>query len=57
MEKSNKQSSRREFLQHTALAGAGLMLAYPLSLFSQINHSPIMNRTSEKHRKAKTGNA
>lgn len=55
MEKSNKQSSRRAFLQHTALAGAGLMLANPWSLFSQTTNSPIMNKTRENTAKRKLG--
>jgi uncharacterized zinc-type alcohol dehydrogenase-like protein len=32
---NNKQPSRRKFIQQTSLAGAGLMLAGPLQLFSQ----------------------
>jgi len=55
LEKSNKQSSRREFLQQTALAGAGLMLANPLSLFSQTTNSPIMNKTRENTDKRNLG--
>ncbi|AZA56954.1 aldo/keto reductase [Chryseobacterium shandongense] len=55
METSSNQSSRRQFLQQTALAGAGFTLAGPLSLFSQINNSPIMNRTSENTDKRKLG--
>ena len=33
----NSQSSRRKFIQQTAKAGAGLMLAIPLQVFSQSN--------------------
>jgi alcohol dehydrogenase (NADP+)/uncharacterized zinc-type alcohol dehydrogenase-like protein len=33
----NNQSSRRKFIQQTALAGAGLMLSSPLQFFSQSN--------------------
>jgi aryl-alcohol dehydrogenase-like predicted oxidoreductase len=54
MEKSNNQSSRRRFLQQTALTGAGLMLANPLSLFSQINSSN-MNKTGKDMVKRKLG--
>lgn len=50
---SNRSSSRREFLQQTAFAG--LMLADPLSLFSQINNSAVINRTGEKAGKRKLG--
>ena len=35
MENNNTRTSRRKFIQHTALAGAGVMLASPLHLFSQ----------------------
>jgi len=45
MEKNN-QTSRREFLQKSAIAGAGLMLANSLSLFSQNSFSN--NNTSNK---------
>jgi alcohol dehydrogenase (NADP+) len=33
----SKQSSRRKFIQQTAMAGAGLMLTSPLQVFSQSN--------------------
>ena len=33
----NNRSSRRKFIQQTAMAGAGLMLAIPLQVFSQSN--------------------
>lgn len=50
-----KQSSRRKFLQQSALAGAGLALANPLSLFSQIS-SLNVNKTSENMDMRKLGN-
>jgi hypothetical protein len=33
MEKYN-QTSRRKFIQHTAMAGAGLMIANPVPMFA-----------------------
>lgn len=54
MKENNQQSSRREFLQMTTLAGAGLMLASPLSLFSQTNFSN-MKKTSQNTGKRKLG--
>jgi uncharacterized zinc-type alcohol dehydrogenase-like protein len=44
MEKNNKQPSRRKFIQQTAMAGAGILLANPLQLFSQTNNSTIMSK-------------
>ncbi len=41
--KDNNQSSRRKFIQQTAMAGAGLMLANPFHIFSQTNQSTNMN--------------
>src|SRR5258708_4488095 len=38
MEENNDQS-RRKFIQQTAMAGAGLILASPLQLFSQTNNN------------------
>ena len=38
----NNQSSRRKFIQQTAIAGAGLMLANPLQVFSQSNQPTVM---------------
>jgi alcohol dehydrogenase (NADP+)/uncharacterized zinc-type alcohol dehydrogenase-like protein len=35
METRKNQLSRRNFIQHTSLAGAGLMLANPLEIFAQ----------------------
>src|SRR5699024_1784931 len=49
-----KQTSRREFLQQSALAGAGLALVNPLSLFSQTS-SLNENKTSENMNKRKLG--
>ena len=45
MEAQNKQPSRRAFIQHTALAGAGLFIAGPLQLFSPSEKNKIMNTT------------
>jgi alcohol dehydrogenase (NADP+)/uncharacterized zinc-type alcohol dehydrogenase-like protein len=41
----NKQPSRRAFLQQTTLAGAGLITAGPLQLFSQTKKHTFMNVT------------
>jgi uncharacterized zinc-type alcohol dehydrogenase-like protein len=41
--KDNNQSSRRKFIQQTAMAGAGIMLANPLQVFSQTNQSQSMD--------------
>ena len=43
MEHNNNESSRRKFIQQTAMAGAGLMLANPLQVFSQTNQSHTMD--------------
>jgi uncharacterized zinc-type alcohol dehydrogenase-like protein len=43
MEPNNDHSSRRKFIQQASVAGAGLMLANPLQLFSQINQSHAMD--------------
>jgi hypothetical protein len=40
MEKYN-QTSRRKFIQHTAMAGAGLMIANPVPMFA---HTPPMTQ-------------
>lgn len=37
--------SRRKFIQQGAIAGAGLMLAGPLEIFSQTDNSKTMNRS------------
>lgn len=50
-----ENNSRRKFLQQTALAGAGLMFANSLNLFSQKNNSPIMNQNSTVPGKRKLG--
>lgn len=39
----NNQSSRRKFIQQTAVAGAGLVLANPLQLFSLANQPTAMS--------------
>ncbi|AZB25090.1 NAD(P)-dependent alcohol dehydrogenase [Chryseobacterium bernardetii] len=44
MEENNKQPSRRKFIQQTALASAGIMLASPLHIFSQTDKSKIMSK-------------
>lgn len=44
MEERNKQPSRRKFIQQTTLAGAGLMLASPLQLFSQTDKTKTMSK-------------
>ncbi|CAL1518865.1 NAD(P)-dependent alcohol dehydrogenase [Chitinophaga sp. MM2321] len=43
MEENKKQPSRRKFIQQTTLAGAGIMLANPLQIFSQTNKSTAVN--------------
>ena len=40
---NNNQPSRREFIHQAALAGAGVMLASPLPLFSQANNPNILS--------------
>ena len=47
MEKNN-HSSRRKFLQQTAIAGAGLLLAKPLSLFAQTPTTMTKNIATRK---------
>jgi uncharacterized zinc-type alcohol dehydrogenase-like protein len=37
----NNHSSRRQFIHQSAMAGAGLMLAGPLQVFSQSNHQSV----------------
>ena len=44
---SNNQSSRRNFIQQTAMASAGLMLANPLRMFAQAQPM-ITNMTTRK---------
>ncbi len=48
MDEKNKQSSRRKFIQQTAIAGAAVLLANPLKAFSQIN----IETTTRRHFKA-----
>lgn len=57
MEKNSNETSRREFLQKSALAGAGLILANPLSLFSQSisSNSNNTNKTSDNMGNRKLG--
>ncbi len=55
MNRRNITSSRRGFLQQTALAGASLMLTNPLSLFSKTTNSLTMNKTSGSSGKRKLG--
>jgi len=43
MSDNNKQPSRRKFIQQTALAGAGLVLASPLQVFSQVDKTKDRN--------------
>lgn len=40
---NNNQSSRRTFIQQSAIAGAGLILSNPIRLFSQSNQSSVMS--------------
>lgn len=42
--KNNNDQSRRKFIQQTSLAGAGIMLATPLQLFSQSDPTPTMSK-------------
>ena len=44
MPDNNKQPSRRKFIQHTAIAGTGIMLASPLQFFSQTNNLNNMSK-------------
>lgn len=43
-ENNDNKTSRKKFIQQTALAGAGIMLVNPLQLFSQKNNSNIMSK-------------
>lgn len=47
MKEKNKQPSRRKFLQQSAIAGVGLMLANPLQSFSQTNKTNRSNNMSK----------
>jgi alcohol dehydrogenase (NADP+) len=40
---SNKDNSRRKFIQHAGIAGAGLVLAGPLQIFAQTNAKTTMS--------------
>lgn len=41
MKEDNNQNSRRKFIQQTAIASAGLMLAGPLQIFAQTNYQTM----------------
>ena len=64
MADNNKQSSRRKFIQQTALAGTGIMLASPLQIFSQLKNSENMSNNinskgyagKDEHRKLELWN-
>ena len=43
MKEKNKQSSRRKFIEQTALTGASVMLASPLQLISQTDKPKKMS--------------
>jgi alcohol dehydrogenase (NADP+)/uncharacterized zinc-type alcohol dehydrogenase-like protein len=45
---NNSNNSRRKFIQQTAIAGAGIMLANPIALFSQTNNTKIMSTIKSK---------
>jgi uncharacterized zinc-type alcohol dehydrogenase-like protein len=45
MEAQNKQPTRRAFIQTATLAGAGLLMANPMQLFSQANKNIFMGTT------------
>jgi alcohol dehydrogenase (NADP+) len=40
---SNKDNSRRKFIQQAGIAGAGLVLAGPLQIFAQTNTKTTMS--------------
>lgn len=44
MNDKNKYTTRRDFIQQSALAGAGLLLTSPLQLFSQTKGQEIMSK-------------
>jgi len=44
----NSNNSRRKFIQQTAMAGAGIVLANPIALFSQTNTTKIMSTIKSK---------
>ena len=43
MKENKKQQSRRKFIQQGVIAGAGLMIANPIQLFSQTDKSTNMS--------------
>lgn len=45
---NNSNNSRRKFIQQTAIAGAGIVLANPFTLFSQTNTTKIMSTIKSK---------
>jgi uncharacterized zinc-type alcohol dehydrogenase-like protein len=45
---NNSNNSRRKFIQQTAIAGAGIVLANPIALFSQTNTTKIMSTIKSK---------
>lgn len=44
----NDQSSRRKFIQQTTMAGAGLLLANPLQIFSQTKNNTMVGNIKSK---------
>ncbi|HET6556448.1 MAG TPA: NAD(P)-dependent alcohol dehydrogenase [Prolixibacteraceae bacterium] len=44
MENNNKQTSRRKFIQQSALTGAGVMLVSPMQIFSQTGNTKDIGR-------------
>jgi len=46
--KEKNDTSRRKFILQTAMAGAGIMLANPISLFSQTNTTKIMSNIKSR---------
>jgi uncharacterized zinc-type alcohol dehydrogenase-like protein len=53
MENNDNPSSRRKFIQQTALASAGVMLASPLQIFSQTNKSTHKSNKMSKNIKSR----
>ena len=45
---NNSNNSRRKFIQQSAIAGAGLVLANPIALFSQTDNTKIMSTIKSK---------
>ncbi|MEO8414321.1 MAG: twin-arginine translocation signal domain-containing protein [Ginsengibacter sp.] len=48
MKEQNNNNSRRKFIQQTAIAGAGIMLAHPIALFSQTNKTKLMSNLRQE---------